>query len=56
MTFALAWFVFPLVLAVLSLGCGLLLECGSGLGTPATATPAGWIRRHVARDPVRPHE
>ena len=34
MSFALAWIVFPVVLAALSFGCGLLVESTSGLRLP----------------------
>src|SRR5947209_15543665 len=44
MTVFLAWFVFPLVLALLSLGCGLLLERASGMRLPGTLLlPAGFL-------------
>jgi hypothetical protein len=37
----LAWIVFPLVLAVLSLGCGLLLQRLAGTRSPALVLPLG---------------
>jgi hypothetical protein len=44
MTFALAWLVFPLVLVLVSVGCGLLLESGSGLELPRPLLlPAGFV-------------
>ena len=44
MTLAVAWIVFPLVLALLSLGCGLLLETVSGMRLPgALLLPGGFI-------------
>src|SRR5579871_2768854 len=44
MTLVLAWFVFPVVLGVLSLGCGLLLEKASGLRLPGTLLlPGGFV-------------
>ncbi|MFI5042335.1 MAG: hypothetical protein ACHQNA_10885, partial [Acidimicrobiales bacterium] len=44
MTLVLAWIVFPLVLGVLSLGCGLLLERASSLRLPGTLLlPGGFI-------------
>ena len=44
MTLAVAWIVLPLVLAVLSLGCGLLLETVSGMRLPgALLLPGGFI-------------
>jgi len=44
MTFVLAWIVFPVVLALLSLGCGLLLETASGMRLPGTLlVPGGFI-------------
>lgn len=44
MTLVLAWFVLPLVLALLSLGCGLLLETASGMRLPGPLLlPGGFI-------------
>ena len=44
MTLFLAWIAFPLVLALLSLGCGLLLETASGMQLPGTLLlPGGFI-------------
>lgn len=44
MTFAIAWIVLPLVLGLLSLGCGLLLETVSGMRLPGTLLlPGGFI-------------
>jgi len=44
MTLFLAWIAFPLVLSVLSLGCGLLLETASGMRLPGTLLlPGGFI-------------
>lgn len=44
MTLAVAWIVLPLVLALLSLGCGLLLETVSGMRLPgALLLPGGFI-------------
>ena len=44
MTLVLAWIVFPIVLALLSLGCGLLLEAASGMRLPGTLLlPGGFI-------------
>src|SRR4051794_32529973 len=44
MTLVVAWIVFPLVLALLSLGCGLLLETASGMRLPGTLLlPGGFI-------------
>jgi len=44
MTLFLAWFAFPVVLALLSLGCGLLLEAASGMRWPGTLLlPGGFI-------------
>jgi hypothetical protein len=40
MSFALAWVVFPVVLAALSFGCGLLVEWASGLRLPGTLVVA----------------
>ncbi len=49
MTLVLAWIVFPVVLAVLSLGCGLLLETASGLRLPGTLLlPGGFIIISIA--------
>jgi hypothetical protein len=44
MTLVVAWIVFPLVLALLSLGCGLLLEAASAMRLPGTLLlPGGFI-------------
>lgn len=44
MTLLLAWIVFPVVLGLLSLGCGLLLETASGMRLPGTLlVPGGFI-------------
>jgi hypothetical protein len=44
MTLFLAWIVFPLVFALLSLGCGLLLETASGMRLPGPLLlPGGFI-------------
>src|SRR5438128_6096797 len=44
MTLAVAWIGLPLVLALLSLGCGLLLETVSGMRLPgALLLPGGFI-------------
>ena len=44
MTAVIAWIVLPLVLAVLSLGCGLLLETASGMRLPGPLLlPGGFI-------------
>jgi hypothetical protein len=44
MTLVLAWIAFPIVLALLSLGCGLLLETVSGMRLPGTLLlPGGFI-------------
>lgn len=44
MTFAVAWIALPLVLGVLSLGCGLLLETVSGMRLPGTLLlPGGFV-------------
>src|SRR5262245_24278452 len=44
MTLVIAWIVLPLVLSVLSLGCGLLLETVSGMRLPgALLLPGGFI-------------
>jgi hypothetical protein len=44
MTLFVAWIVFPIVLALLSLGCGLLLETASGTRLPGTLLlPGGFI-------------
>src|SRR5437899_12327199 len=44
MTLFLAWIVFPIVLGLLSLGCGLLLETVSGMRLPgALLLPGGFI-------------
>ena len=44
MTLAVAWIVLPLVLSLLSLGCGLLLETVSGMRLPgALLLPGGFI-------------
>jgi hypothetical protein len=49
MTVLLAWVVFPLVLSLLSLGCGLLLEKASGLRLPGTLLlPGGFIVFSIA--------
>lgn len=49
MTLVLAWIVFPVVLALLSLGCGLLLETASGLRLPGTLLlPGGFIVISIA--------
>ena len=49
MTLFLAWIVFPLVLAVLSLGCGLLLETVSGIRLPGPLLlPGGFIVISIA--------
>src|SRR5438445_9872701 len=43
MTFLIAWLVFPVVLGLLSLGCGLLIQAGAGLKVPAPLLlPAGF--------------
>jgi hypothetical protein len=44
MTFFVAWIVFPVVLGLLSLGCGLLLEQAAGLELPgALLLPLGFV-------------
>ena len=49
MTLVLAWIVFPLVLGLLSLGCGLLLERASGMRIPGTLLlPGGFIVISIA--------
>src|SRR3974377_1672163 len=49
MTLFLAWIVFPIVLALLSLGCGLLLEKASGLRLPGTLLlPGGFFVISIA--------
>jgi hypothetical protein len=49
MTVFLAWIVFPLVLGVLSLGCGLLLEQAGGLRLPGTLLlPGGFVVISIA--------
>ncbi len=49
MTLFLAWIVFPIVLALLSLGCGLLLETVSGMRLPGTLLlPGGFIVISIA--------
>jgi hypothetical protein len=49
MTLFLAWFVFPVVLGLLSLGCGLLLEAASGMRLPgALLLPGGFIVISIA--------
>jgi hypothetical protein len=49
MTLVLAWFAFPIVLALLSLGCGLLLETASGMRLPGTLLlPGGFIVVSIA--------
>src|SRR6476469_4874385 len=49
MTLFLAWFVFPVVLGALSLGCGLLLEAASGMRLPgALLLPGGFIVISIA--------
>jgi hypothetical protein len=49
MTLFLAWIVFPIVLGLLSLGCGLLLETVSGMRLPgALLLPGGFIVISVA--------
>src|SRR6185503_16115594 len=49
MTFVVAWIVFPLVLALLSLGCGLFLEIVSGMRLPgALLLPGGFIVISIA--------
>src|SRR6478735_8537188 len=49
MTLVLAWIVFPLVLGLLSLGCGLLLERASGMRMPGTLLlPGGFIVISIA--------
>jgi hypothetical protein len=49
MTFVVAWIVFPLVLALLCLGCGLLLEIASTLRLPNTLLlPGGFIVISIA--------
>ncbi len=49
MTLFLAWIVFPLVLGLLSLGCGLLLETASGMRLPGPLLlPGGFIVISVA--------
>src|SRR5947209_4185626 len=49
MTLFIAWIVLPLVLALLSLGCGLLLETASGMRLPgALLLPGGFIVISIA--------
>jgi len=49
MTLVLAWFAFPIVLGLLSLGCGLLLETASGMRLPVTLLlPGGFIVVSIA--------
>src|SRR5947209_20081059 len=49
MTVVVAWLVLPLVLSVLSLGCGLLLETASGMRLPGTLLlPGGFIVISIA--------
>ncbi len=49
MTLFLAWIVFPIVLGLLSLGCGLLLEKASGMRLPGTLLlPGGFIVISIA--------
>lgn len=49
MTVFLAWIVFPIVLGLLSVGCGLLLEAASGLRLPAALLlPGGFIVISIA--------
>jgi hypothetical protein len=49
MTLVVAWIVFPIVLALLSLGCGLLLETVSGMRLPgALLLPGGFIVISIA--------
>jgi hypothetical protein len=49
MTLFLAWVVFPIVLSLLSLGCGLLLETASGMRLPgALLLPGGFIVISIA--------
>jgi hypothetical protein len=49
MTLVLAWIAFPIVLALLSLGCGLLLETASGMRLPGTLlVPGGFIVISIA--------
>src|SRR6187200_1223321 len=49
MTMLLAWLVFPLVLVLLSLGCGLLLERAAAMDLPAPLLlPAGFIVVSIA--------
>jgi hypothetical protein len=44
MTLFVAWFVFPVVLGLLSLGCGLLLEQAAGMEIPAALLlPLGFV-------------
>src|SRR3954469_10666992 len=44
MTFFVAWFLFPVVLAVLSYGCGRLIELVAGVALPpALILPLGWV-------------
>src|SRR4051812_9814186 len=38
-----AWLVFPLVLALVCLGCGLLLEAGAGARLPQPLVPPGGL-------------
>jgi hypothetical protein len=51
MSLFIAWFLFPLVLALLSLGCGLLLEAIGGVMLPgALVLPAGYALVLVAAE------
>src|SRR5712691_1998871 len=43
MSLVVPWLVFPLVLGLLSLGCGFLVECAGGIGIPsALLLPVGF--------------
>src|SRR5438093_1123791 len=49
MTMAIAWLVFPLLLVLLSLGCGLLLQRASAIDLPAPLLlPTGFVVLVVA--------
>src|SRR2546421_12098394 len=46
-----AWIVFPLVLTVVALGCGLLLESVAGVRLPGAAIPAAGLAVVVVATP-----
>ena len=49
MTFAIAWFAFPAVMAALSLGCGMLLQAAAGYEIPRPLLlPAGFVVMSLA--------